>query len=105
MAEFLVETYTSRDTTGSLARRVEARTLAAEQVSEPGTEVRLLGAVILPADETCFYLYQAASADAVRAAVARVEPDLERVTEAILIRPSQTGAPGRQRTPLPIAEK
>jgi hypothetical protein len=105
MAEFLVETYASRETTCGLAGTVQELALAAQQVSEPGAEVRLMGAVLLRADETCFYLYQPASADTVRAAVARGPLDLERVTEAVLIRPAQTGAPGRQTTPLAIADK
>jgi hypothetical protein len=105
MAEFLVETYASRETTCGLAGTVEELVLAAERMGEHGEEVRLLGAVFLPADETCFYLYQAASADTVRAAVARGSLEPERVTEAVLIRPARGGAPGRQTPPVPIVEK
>ena len=92
MFEFVVETYAPPQATGILAARVEELARAAEQASEPGAEVRLLGAVFLPGEETCFYLYRAASADAVRAAAAHGRLRLERISQAVAITPSHTGA-------------
>jgi hypothetical protein len=100
MSEFVVETYVPPQITVILAARVEELALAAEEVSEAGAEVILLSAVFLPADETCFYFYQAASADTVRAAAARGGLDLERITEAVSITTtSQTGSPAGSQPP------
>jgi hypothetical protein len=74
--EFAVETYAPPQATSSPAAPVAKLARAAEQVSEPGAAVELRGAVFLPAGETDLYLYQAASPDAVRAAVARRAPAL-----------------------------
>jgi hypothetical protein len=80
MPEFLAETYAPRDVPDTAA-------LAAERASQPGAPVRLLGAILVPGEETCFWLYQAPSAAAVRAAMtaARLRP--ERITPAVSIRP------------------
>jgi hypothetical protein len=99
MSEFVVETYVPRESTSMLAARVEELALAAEQISAAGAEVRVLGALFLPADETCFYLYQAASADTVRAAAARGRVDLTRITKAVSIRTSQTGVAAGSQQP------
>jgi hypothetical protein len=92
MFEFVVESYAPPQTASTLAAGVGELAAAAAQASAPGAEVRLLGAVLLPAEETCLYLYQAPSADAVRAAAGRAGQHLERISDAVLIRPSQTGA-------------
>src|SRR5204863_8656177 len=68
---------------------VEELALAVEQVSEPGADIRLLGAVFVPDDEICFYLCQAASADTVRAAVTHARLPFDRIAEAVSIRPSE----------------
>jgi hypothetical protein len=39
--------------------------------------------ILVPEDETCFYLFQAQTGDAVRAAAARVGLQFERVVEAV----------------------
>jgi hypothetical protein len=84
MPEFLAETYAPRDAAAPPAAGI-AR--AAEQVSEPGAPVRFLGAVVVPEEETCFWLYQAPSAGAVRAAMARARLQPDRITPAVPIRP------------------
>ena len=85
MAEFLVETYAPRETPNAVAVHVQDVARAAAEVSQPEIEVRLLRAIFLPADETCFYHYQSSSADAVREAAARARLPLERITEAVSI--------------------
>lgn len=102
MPEFLAETYAPRDAadTETAARGVGDAALAADQVSQPGARVRLLGAIVVPEEETCFYLYQASSADAVRAAVTRAGLRPDRITRAVWIRPPRpAGTPGRRRAP------
>src|SRR5262245_5767448 len=92
MPEFLAETYTPR-----LAAAPSAAGLAraAAQVSGHGAPVCFLAAINVPAEETCFYLYHAPTAAAVRAAMtgARLRP--ERITLAVSIRPPDP-APGKQ---------
>ena len=86
MPQFLAETYTPRapDVTPVAAGDVASAT---EQLSEQAAAVRLLGAVFVPDDETCFFLYHAASADAVREAMSRARLRPGRITRAVSIRP------------------
>jgi hypothetical protein len=58
MPTYLVETYVSRTGAGGV-QDVAARVAATAEL--PGT--RLLSAFFLPEDETCFLLYEAASAE------------------------------------------
>jgi len=81
MAEFLVEVYLSR-CDGVEARAAQARE-AAERLTREGTSVRYLSSIFVPEDETCFFLYQAASAEAVREADRRAALPFERVSEAV----------------------
>jgi len=87
MFEFVLEAYQSRETTDLLAQRVEQVAAAAGQVSAEGAGVRLLHVIFLPEDETCFYLYESASAGAVRAAATRAGLSFERMAQAVSIRP------------------
>jgi hypothetical protein len=91
MPEFLAETYTPRLAAapcgGDVAR-------AAARASGPGAPVQFLGAVAVPEEETCFWLYQAPTAAAVRAAMTAAGLHPERITEAMAIRPPTPGAPG-----------
>jgi hypothetical protein len=45
--------------------------------------VRFLRSIFVPEDETCFYLYEAVSVDAVREAARRATVHVERVTETV----------------------
>jgi hypothetical protein len=103
MPEFLAETYAPRLAPGLAAPSAADATLAADQASGP---VRFLGAILVPDEETCFWLYEAPSAGAVRAAMtaARLRP--ERITPAVPIRPSgpalsPTAGPGATSSPDP----
>jgi hypothetical protein len=84
MSEFVVETYACDEA----AARLTDISRAAEASSDP--EVHLLGAIFLPDEETCFYLFDAPSADAVRAAVTRARLPFERISAAISINPAAT---------------
>ena len=89
MPEFLAETYAPRlaaaPSAGDVAR-------AAAHAGGPQAPVRFLGAVAVPEEETCFWLYQAPSA-------AELAP--ERITPAVPIRPPAPapGPPGTSRRP------
>src|SRR5262245_60113782 len=87
MFEFVVEAYQSRETIDLFAQRVDQIAAAAGQVTAEGAGVRLLHVIFLPEDETCFYLFESASAGAVREAAARARLSFERMTQAVSIRP------------------
>ena len=83
--QFLLEIYAPPDVPGILPLRAGDIARATEQVSEETAPIRLLGAIFLPEDEICFYLYQASSADAVRAAATRAGLEPDRITPAVSI--------------------
>jgi len=98
MPEFLAETYTPREGPGAAAPRAADVALAARQASGHGAPVRLLGAIAVPEDETCFYLYQAPSAGAVRAAMTRAGLRPDRITPAVSIRLPDSAASAESKT-------
>jgi len=85
MPEFVVESYFSSEP-ASVAAQVTEIALAAERPSEQGAQVRFLCAIFLLEEEICFYLFEAASAEAVREAVTRACLRFERISEAISVR-------------------
>jgi hypothetical protein len=99
MPEFLAETYTPRGAPGApgtsaAAPRAADIARAAGHASGPGAPVRFLGAIAVPGEETCFWLYQAPTAGAVRAAMAAAGLCPERITPAVTIRPPRPARPG-----------
>jgi len=82
VAEFLVETYAARsDLTGPAKRGRRARVVAA-QLRREGEPVRYVRSIFVPEDETCFYLFEATSVDAVFEAARRASLRVDRITEA-----------------------
>jgi hypothetical protein len=83
MAEFVIELYVSRDAAAAVERDTDKARRAAEQLTGEGTPVTCLRSIFVPEDETCFLLYEAATADAVRRAAHRAQLRCERVAEAL----------------------
>jgi hypothetical protein len=83
MAEFLVELYVSRADGAEVERAAERARDAAEQLTREGRPVRFVRSIFVPEDETCFYLYEAASAEHVSEAARCADLRFERVAEAI----------------------
>ena len=83
MAQFLVELYLSSTDIDGVERGARRARLAAEQLARTGTPVRYVRSMFLPKDETCLLLYEATSADAVRAAVRRAALPFDRVAEVV----------------------
>jgi Protein of unknown function (DUF4242) len=83
MAEYLLELYVSRGDSCAVASGAERARAAAEELTEEGTPVRYMRAIFVPEDETCFFLYEAGSVEAVREAARRAGLGSERVTEAL----------------------
>ena len=95
MPEFLAESYTPRLAAAPCAGDV-AR--AAAQASGPQAPVQFLGAVAVPEEETCFWLYQAPTTAAVCAAMTAAGLRPERIMQAVALRPP-TPTPGAAGTP------
>jgi hypothetical protein len=83
VAEFLVELYLARGDEAALGLGAERASLAAAELTREGTPVRFLRSIFVPDDETCFYLYEAATADVVHEAARRAALPFERVAEAV----------------------
>jgi hypothetical protein len=93
MPEFLAETYTPRDAGGAAPSAGDIAGAVGQAVG-PGGLVCFLGAIIVPGEETGFWLYQAPTADAVRAAMAAAGLCPERITPAVTLRPPCPARPG-----------
>jgi len=63
--QFLVELYVPRSRAGELAAAKERVRAAATQVSRSDHHIRYVRAIYVPEDETCFYVFDASSADLV----------------------------------------
>ena len=94
MPEFLAETYAPRAGPGAAAPAPGDIARGAAQASSPGAPVCFLGAIAVPGEETCFWLYQAPAADAVRAAMTAAGLRPERITPALTIWPLRPAWPG-----------
>lgn len=82
MDRYLVEVYLSRAGSDGLAAAAARARSAAETMALEGLHVRWLRTIFVPEDETCFYLYEAASAEFVREAGRRAGLVFERVLAA-----------------------
>ena len=83
MPEFLVETYASRSDHAAVRQCAARARAAADLLTREGRPVRFVRTVFVPEDETCFYLYEAASVDTVHEAAQRAALPFERVAEAV----------------------
>ena len=79
MPSFLVESYVPKvadPASGELARRLDAAAHAL------GSEVIYVRAIFVPEDETCFYLFEGSSAEAVGSVARRAGLRYERILQA-----------------------
>jgi hypothetical protein len=98
MPEFLAETHTFLLAPGIPALCAADVARAAVHAAGPRASACFLGAVAVPEEEACFWLYQAPSAAAVRAAMTAAGLRPERITQAMALRPPAP-APARPGTP------
>jgi hypothetical protein len=80
---YLIEGYRPGIPVDALARAARRLRAAAEQMSREGKAVRYLRSTIVPEDESCLFLLQAASEDLVREAYGRAGVGFERISTAI----------------------
>lgn len=71
--EYLLELYLSRADAAELDTELSRAQAAAAALSNDSRPLRLLRSIYVPEHETCFLLYEAQSADAVREAARRAE--------------------------------
>jgi hypothetical protein len=83
MTVFLVECYVSRTAAGAVERGAARARLGAEKLTRHGTPVGYLRSIFVPEDETCFFVYEAASADNVRQAARLAGLPFERVAQVV----------------------
>ena len=81
MAEFLIELYVSCLDGDAVGRDEQRAREAAAALTGEGTQVRFLRSIYVPEDETCFFLFRAASIDAVHEAARRASLAYEHVAE------------------------
>jgi hypothetical protein len=82
MPVFLLESYLPRSATALEEATSSARTAAAQAATE-GVDIRYLRTTLLPADETCLHLFEAASVAVVETVAARAGLPCDRVVEAL----------------------
>jgi hypothetical protein len=83
MAEFLLEFYVAQTNVFAFERNEKRARIAAEELTREGSPVRFVRSIVIPEDETCFYLCEAASVDAVRQLAERAGMPVGRVVEAV----------------------
>jgi hypothetical protein len=98
MPEFLAETHTFLLAPGIPALCAADVAWAAAHAAGPRASARFLGAIAVPEEETCLWLYQAPAAAAVHAAMTAAGLHPERITQAMALRPPAP-APARPGTP------
>jgi Protein of unknown function (DUF4242) len=83
VTEFLVELYLARTEAAAVRDAAARARAAAEGLTREGTQVSFLRSIFVPEDETCFFLFEADSADAVREAQKRAAIPAGRIGEAL----------------------
>ena len=80
MPEYLLEFYMPRDAGRAATDDGESARAAAEELMRRGTTVAYRRVIFVPAEETCFLLFEAESAEAVRDAATLAALPCDRVT-------------------------
>jgi Protein of unknown function (DUF4242) len=89
---FLVERYLSASATSGLADSVARVARLCTDSGTSGSAVQYLQSTYLPGEDTCFCVFRARSADAVRAINSQAEFALDRITEAVLLFSEESSA-------------
>ena len=83
MRSYLVEMYVPRSRRHEASATGRRARAAAQELSREGVPIRYVRSTFLPDDETCFHLFEAASAEVVEKAVRRAELGRARVVHAV----------------------
>jgi hypothetical protein len=74
---------------------------AAHAASRDGADVHYLGAILIPADEVAFCLFEGSSAELVRKVSQRAEIPFERILETVRLDPTAPATPHDKRSGTP----
>jgi len=80
---YLAEAYVARPRAGELPAHERRARSAAKELRRQGVPIRFVRSIFVPADEICFYVFEAVSADAVGTACDRAALRFQRVVEAV----------------------
>jgi hypothetical protein len=83
VAQYLVELFVPRTEALVVLAGVRRVRLAAEELTRAGTAVRYLRSILVPEDEICFLLFEAACAQDVRDAARSADLPFERISDAV----------------------
>jgi hypothetical protein len=83
MPSYLVETYLARGRAGERGARERRARSAAEEHTRSGTRVRFDGAIHIPEDEICFFVFDAGSSRDAALVAQRAGLEPFRVVEAV----------------------
>ena len=83
MPSYLVETYLARGRAGERGAREQRARSAAEEQTRAGTRVRFEGAIHIPEDEICFFVFDAGSSTDAALVAQRAGLEPFRVVEAV----------------------
>ncbi len=83
MPSYLVETYLARDQAGERTSRERRARSVAELLTKQGTRIRFEGAIHVPQDEICFFVFDAPSGRDAALAAQQAGLDPFRVVEAV----------------------
>jgi hypothetical protein len=83
---YLAELYVPRSGSDGVRDAALRARAAADELRRSGTAVRFLRSIFVPAEETCFLLYEAESAESVRRAGGEAGIALDRILEAVVSR-------------------
>jgi hypothetical protein len=87
---YLVETYLARSSPEERVERERRARSVAEELTRGGNRVRFDGAIHVPEDEVCFFVFVASSSRDAALAAERAGLDAMRVVEAIASREERT---------------
>ncbi len=91
MTEFLAELYIPRTNADAVGQANDRTRRAAAELTAAGTSVRFLHSIFVPADETCLFLFEAGSIDAVRDVARRAALSFEHIAETATDSSGSTG--------------
>ena len=91
MKSFIVEAYVPCSQSADAHAAALALAAVADELTRTGTKVRHVATTFLPDDETCFHLFEAASAEAVEEVSRRAGLGERRVLRAVTARSRAVG--------------
>jgi uncharacterized protein DUF4242 len=91
MTEFLVELYVSGTDPTAVATTTQRAEHAAVELTAAGIPVHFVRSIFVPADETCLFLFEAESIEAVRDAALRAGISFDHLAETASTAHDPTG--------------